>query len=94
MPVTRWAISLDQSLAKEIKRSAAREPISAWLADAARAKLRREGILRVIADYEADYGVITEEELEAARREIANARLGIKTPRPKIARPVRKKRRR
>lgn len=81
MPVTRWAISLEQELAKQVKRSAAGEPISAWIADAARSKLRRERILSVIAEYETEHGAFTQEELDAARREIANARSGRKPPR-------------
>ena len=67
MTVTRWAISLDKLLAKEIKRSAAGEPISAWIVDAARSKLRREGWERLIAEYEAEHGVITPGELAAVR---------------------------
>lgn len=70
MTVTRWAISLEKSLAREIKRSAAREPISAWLADAARRKLRSEGLGEVVASWEAEHGAFTSEELEAARRKL------------------------
>lgn len=69
MTVTRWAISLDQLLAREIKRSAAGEPISAWLADAARSKLRREAWADLIADYEAEHGEISDEEMTAVRAE-------------------------
>jgi hypothetical protein len=86
MPVTRWAISLEKELAKQIKRSAAHEPISAWIADAARKKLRTERLLAVIAEYEAEHGAFTAEELEAARLEIANARMGRKTPRKRSRR--------
>jgi hypothetical protein len=56
MPVTRWAISLEKELAKRIKRSAAREPISAWIADAARRKLRSEGLLDAVTTWEKDSG--------------------------------------
>jgi len=68
MTVTRWAISLERSLAREIKKSAAREPISAWLADAARRKLRSEGLRAVVADWEHEHGAFSLEELEVARR--------------------------
>lgn len=69
MTVTRWAISLDKLLAREIKRSAAGEPISAWLADAARSKLRREGWAELIAEYESEHGTISEDEMRAARNQ-------------------------
>lgn len=65
MTVTRWAISLDKLLAKEIKRSAAGEPISAWIVDAARSKLRRESWAQLIEEYEAEHGVITPQETAA-----------------------------
>lgn len=69
MTVARWAISLDKQLAREIKRSAAGEPISAWLADAARSKLRREKWSALIAEYEAEHGTITEDEMKVVREQ-------------------------
>jgi hypothetical protein len=69
MTVTRWAISLDQLLARDIKRSAAGEPISAWLADAARSKLRREAWASLVAEYEAEQGEITGDEMDAVREQ-------------------------
>ncbi|MGE0397691.1 MAG: hypothetical protein AB7T06_13300 [Kofleriaceae bacterium] len=64
MTVTRWAISLEKELAKQIKRSAAGEPLSGWLADAARRKLRSEGMLEVVADWEKEHGTITDAEAD------------------------------
>ena len=67
MPVTKWAISLEKELAKKIKKSAAREPISAWIADAARRKLRSEGLLAAVRAWEKESGqTITEEASSAA----------------------------
>ncbi len=67
MPVTRWAISLEKELAKQVKRSAAGEPISAWIADAARRKLRSEGLLAAVAAWERESGeTVTEEASTAA----------------------------
>jgi metal-responsive CopG/Arc/MetJ family transcriptional regulator len=85
MTVTRWAISLDEMLAREIKRSAAGEPISAWLADAARSKLRREAWRELISEYEAEHGTITDAEMDAVRDH--HSRLRRRKP------PVRRKRR-
>lgn len=93
MPVTRWAISLEKELAKQIKQ-AAREPISAWLADAARQKLRRDRLLAVITEYEAELGAFTQEELDEARREIENARMGRKTKTARTTTTTRRKSRR
>jgi hypothetical protein len=68
MTVERFAISFERELARQVRRSAAREPTSAWLADAARRKLRAEGLLEVVADWEQQHGEITLEELRAAER--------------------------
>lgn len=65
MTVARFAISMDRELARAIRRSAAGEPMSGWLADAARAKLRAEGLVEVVKAWETSHGVITDEELRA-----------------------------
>ena len=41
---------------------------AAWLADAARRKLRAEGLLRVVAEWEKQHGEITNAELTAGSR--------------------------
>lgn len=69
MTVARFAISLDRDLARQIRRSAAGEPTSAWLADAARQKLRSEGLMQVVRAWEAEHGEITAKELLAVERE-------------------------
>jgi hypothetical protein len=69
MTVSRFAVSFDSELAREVKRAAGDEPTSAWLADAARRKLRAQGLTRIITAWEAEHGALTEAELqEAARR--------------------------
>lgn len=69
MTVARLAISLDRELARQIRRSAAGEPTSVWLADAARRKLRSEGLTEVVREWEAQHGEISEEEMRAVERE-------------------------
>lgn len=69
MTVARLAISLDRELARQIRRSAAGEPTSVWLADAARRKLRSEGLMEVVREWEAKHGEITDEEMRAVERE-------------------------
>jgi hypothetical protein len=66
MTVARFAISFDQKLARAVRRAAGNEPTSAWLADAARRKLRAEGLLRVVDEWEAEHGALTQAELHAA----------------------------
>lgn len=68
MTVQRFAISLDAELARQVRKTAAGEPISAWLADAARSKLRAAGLLEAVQGWEAVHGEITLEELRAAER--------------------------
>ena len=61
MTVARLAVSFDQTLAKRVRKAAGKETVSAWLADAAARKLRAEGLLAVVGDWEAEHGVIEEQ---------------------------------
>ena len=73
MPATKIAISLDQELAHEIETAAQDETggnVSAWMAEAARERLRKRIGSRLIAEYEAEHGAITAEELAAAKRKL------------------------
>jgi hypothetical protein len=74
MTVARLAISFDPELAREVRRSAGREPVSAWLADAARRKLRAEGLLDVVRDWESLHGEISDEERRTVDRKLRSAR--------------------
>jgi hypothetical protein len=77
MTVARLAVSFDPELAREIRRAAGREPLSAWLADAARQKLRAERLLEVVHEWEEVHGTISEAELRAVeRKQSAHARRG------------------
>jgi hypothetical protein len=66
MTVARLAISFDGALARAVRRAAGKEPTSAWLADAARRKLRAEGLLRVVGEWEDEHGRLTEAEVRSA----------------------------
>jgi hypothetical protein len=68
MTVARLAISIDAELARAVRRAAGKEATSAWLADAARRKLRAEGLLRAVRDWEREAGEITATELRAVER--------------------------
>ncbi len=65
MTVTRLAISFDRELARAVRRAARGQATSAWLADAARRKLRAQGLLQVVREWEAEHGEITQAELDA-----------------------------
>ena len=68
MNVTRLSVSFDDELARAVRRAAGRGSTSAWLADAARRKLRAEGLLRVVAEWEREHGALLDAELEDAER--------------------------
>ena len=68
MTVARFAVSFDKKLAREVRRAAGKQSLSAWLADAAASKLQSQGLLEAVRDWEAEHGEITDEELEAAKR--------------------------
>jgi hypothetical protein len=80
MPAAKPTISLDPELRDQIEAAAASAGVSfsAWLADAARQRLRKERLLGLIAEWESEHGKITEAEANAARAE-----LGVDRRRPK-----------
>ena len=78
MTVERFAISFDKELARLVRKAAANEPTSAWLADAARRKLRAEGLLEAVRDWERTHGEISSDELNAAERRRRRGRLARK----------------
>ena len=69
MAVERVTVSLDAELAAAVRDAAEADEqnVSAWLADAARRQLASRGLRDVIADWEAEHGTFTEDELAAAR---------------------------
>lgn len=72
MTAQRLTISLDPNLAAAVQSAAASagESVSAWIAHGATRRLRQDGLLDVIADWEQEHGAITARELEAARKRI------------------------
>ena len=71
MSARKLAISLDADLAKDVQRAAkaeARGNVSAWLAEAARQRLRQLAARQALKVFEAENGDITEAELRQARR--------------------------
>ena len=74
-PSPKLAITVDPEVHAQVVSAAAEEgtSISAWMTSAARrALLVRDG-LRAVAEWEAQQGALTDAELAAARRRVADA---------------------
>ncbi len=65
-------ISLDENLAEAVREAAEADALnlSAWISDAIRRRLASRGLRQVVAEWEAQHGSLTEEELSAARRRL------------------------
>lgn len=70
MTVARIAVSLDPELAEQIRAAAADDTVSGWLADAARRKLRAQGLAVTVASWQVEHGELTAAERHKARREL------------------------
>jgi hypothetical protein len=70
MGVEKMSVSFDLELGDQIKQAAAAEGMStsAWLAEAARARLRNQALADAIKAWEEVYGPITEEEMAEGDR--------------------------
>lgn len=71
--MAKIAISLDDTLFAEASRIAEEKTegnFSALVADALRARIRKEVGLKLIAEYEAEYGAFTEEEMAKTREDL------------------------
>jgi len=69
MSVERITVSLETALAEAVREAADADAqnLSAWLADAARRRLASRGLRDVIAEWEAEYGPFSDDEVDAAR---------------------------
>lgn len=72
-PSQKLAISVDPDVAAGVQAAAAEAgvSVSAWMTDAARRALRIRDGLAAVAEWEAEHGRLTEEEMVAARSRIA-----------------------
>ena len=68
-PAVKMAITVDAEVHAAVLRAAEAEglSVSAWLTEAARKELRRLDGLAAIAEYEAEHGAFTDQELADAR---------------------------
>jgi hypothetical protein len=69
---TKLAISFEGDLAVQVQRAARNQTagnVSAWLAEAARKRLRLEAGRQLLKEYEAENGSITDEQISQVERE-------------------------
>jgi hypothetical protein len=79
----KLSITLPAELADDVERLARDRglPVSAWLAEAADVARRHQAALTAIADYEAEFGPLTDAELADARARLASADAVASSPR-------------
>jgi hypothetical protein len=63
----RLTVTLPGDLLAEVRVRAGRGGVSSWIAQAAAERVGRERLATAIAEYEADSGPITDEDIAAAR---------------------------
>jgi hypothetical protein len=73
--VDKLSISFEPELGDAVRSAAAQagKPVSSWLAEAAASKLRAEALAEFLADWQAEHGVLTSEEVGRAERELGLA---------------------
>jgi hypothetical protein len=66
--VEKMSVSFDLALGEAIRTSAAeqRQSVSAWLAEAARDRLRLEALGTAVSAWEKEFGALTDEEVAGA----------------------------
>ena len=81
-PSPKLAITVDPEVHERVVAAAAAEgvSVSAWMTAAARHALKLQDGLAAVAEWEAEHGAFTEEELDAARR-----RVGVSGPEQRSA---------
>lgn len=83
-PSPKLAITVDAEVHSRIVAAASEEgtSVSAWMTNAARRALLVGDGLRAVAEWEAEQGALTDAEIAAARRRVADERSGPAGPAP------------
>jgi hypothetical protein len=70
MGVEKMSVSFDLELGEAIRMSAndAHQSVSAWLAEAARDRLRLQALGQAVASWEQQFGELTDDEIARANR--------------------------
>lgn len=68
--VDKMSLSFPADVGDDIRRAATRAgtSVSAWMAEAARSRLRSEALRILLDEYQSEHGAFTTEELAAAER--------------------------
>jgi len=79
MNVDKMSLSFPPDVGEEMRRAAHRSgmSVSAWVTDAARAKLRREALGAALEDYQAEHGRFTAAEIAEAERRLGLGDAGV-----------------
>ncbi|GAB4196725.1 MAG: hypothetical protein OHK0013_04230 [Sandaracinaceae bacterium] len=82
-PAIKLAVTIDPEVHAAVVRLAHADgvSISAWMTEAARKAVRLRDGLTAVAEWEAEHGALTEDEMEAARRRVRDVHRPRRPPR-------------
>lgn len=64
------SVSMPSELVSELRSRAGRRGLSSYITEAVRHQLAMDGLAEIVSAHEEEHGALTEQEVEAARREL------------------------
>ncbi|MEG9553082.1 MULTISPECIES: hypothetical protein [Streptomyces] len=64
------SVSMPSELVSELRSRTGRRGLSSYVTEAVRHQLAMDGLAEIVAAHEEEHGALTEQEIEAARREL------------------------
>ncbi|SCD86583.1 hypothetical protein GA0115243_1044172 [Streptomyces sp. ScaeMP-e83] len=64
------SVSMPAELVSELRSRTGRRGLSSYITEAVRHQLAMDGLAEIVASHEEEHGALTEQEIEAARREL------------------------
>ncbi|MER8013010.1 hypothetical protein ACIQ7S_08710 [Streptomyces griseoluteus] len=64
------SVSMPAELVSELRSRTGRRGLSSYVTEAVRHQLAMDGLAEIVAAHEEEHGALTEQEIEAARREL------------------------
>lgn len=64
------SVSMPADLVSELRSRTGRRGLSGYITEAVRHQLAMDGLAEIVASHEAEHGALTDQEIEAARREL------------------------
>ncbi|GAQ54717.1 hypothetical protein [Streptomyces acidiscabies] len=64
------SVSMPAELVSELRSRTGRRGLSSYITEAVRHQLAMDGLAEIVAAHEEEHGVLTEQEIEAARRDL------------------------